>query len=97
MRARAFTLFSRAYDQVRRAVNVLRWDEGDADSIAPSLYAGRGGRGKSAENKPGTGTATGTELPPQAPPSPATPTSDLPAKSTKPAVGAPDSQPFMQE
>lgn len=44
-RARAFTLFVRAYDQARRAVTYLRWDEGDADSFAPSLYRGRGGRG----------------------------------------------------
>lgn len=43
-RARAFSLFARAYDQIRRAVIYLRWDEGDADVIAPSLYKGRGGR-----------------------------------------------------
>ena len=47
-RARAFTLFVRAYDQVRRAVGYIRWDEGDADLVAPSLYKGRGGRGTSA-------------------------------------------------
>jgi hypothetical protein len=40
-RDRAFTLFVRSYDQVRRAVLYLRWDEDDADEIAPSLYAGR--------------------------------------------------------
>lgn len=44
-RARAYTLFVRAYDEVRRAVNYVRWHEGDADQIAPSLYKGRGGRG----------------------------------------------------
>ena len=44
-RARAFTLFVRAYDQARRAVTYLRWNEGDADAYAPSLYRGRGGRG----------------------------------------------------
>src|SRR5688572_5909064 len=42
-RRRAFSLFARAYDQARRAVIYLRWDQGDADDIAPSLYAGRGG------------------------------------------------------
>ncbi len=41
-RQRAFTLFLRAYDQVRRAISYLRWSEGDGDEIAPSLYAGRG-------------------------------------------------------
>jgi hypothetical protein len=39
MRLRAFTLFVRAYDEVRRAVRYLRWKEGDYDAIAPSLYA----------------------------------------------------------
>jgi hypothetical protein len=42
VRHRAFTLFMRAYDEVRRAVQYLRWHEGDAERIAPSLYAGRG-------------------------------------------------------
>jgi hypothetical protein len=40
-RARAFTLFVNAYDQVRRAIQYVRWEEGDADDIAPSLYAGK--------------------------------------------------------
>jgi hypothetical protein len=44
-RRRAFTLFFRAYDETRRAVGYLRWHQGDADEIAPSLYKGRGGRG----------------------------------------------------
>ena len=46
IRDQAFTLMMRAYDEVRRAVTFLRWQQGDADTIAPSLYAGRGGRGK---------------------------------------------------
>lgn len=46
MRKRAFTLFTRAYDEARRAIIFLRWHEGDADTIAPSLYAGRGGSKK---------------------------------------------------
>ena len=41
-RQRNFTLLLNAYDQVRRAVTFLRWNEGDADRIAPSLYSGRG-------------------------------------------------------
>lgn len=41
IRQKAFTLFVRTYDEVRRAVSFLRWHEGDADEIAPSLYAGR--------------------------------------------------------
>ena len=42
IRARAFKLFTEAYDEVRRAVMWLRWREGDADKLAPSLYAKRG-------------------------------------------------------
>jgi len=40
-RARAYTYFVRTYDEVRRAMHFIRWDEGDADEIAPSLSAGR--------------------------------------------------------
>ena len=55
-KVRAFTLFTTAYDQVRRAVTYLRWNEGDADSLAPSLYKGRGGsRGASAAKGEGSG------------------------------------------
>ncbi len=50
-RARAFTLFVRAWDELRRAITYLRWHEGDADQIAPSLYRGRGGRGSSASQQ----------------------------------------------
>ena len=45
-RARAFTLFARAYDDARRFITFLRWREGDADVIVPSLFRGRGGRRK---------------------------------------------------
>jgi len=43
-RVRAYTLFVNAYGQCRRAVTYLRWAEGDADEIAPSLFANRGRR-----------------------------------------------------
>ncbi|WP_437681482.1 hypothetical protein [Sorangium sp. So ce131] len=59
-RARAFSLFMHAYDQTRRAVAYLRWDEDDAEAIAPSLYKGRGGRGSSSSDA--------TAAPPPAPP-----------------------------
>lgn len=38
---RAFTLFVKAYDQCRRAASYLRWNEGDAEELVPSLYGGR--------------------------------------------------------
>ncbi len=53
LRTRAFTLLARTYDQARRAVTFLRWEKGDFDRIAPSLYAGRSnGRKKAPEPAP---------------------------------------------
>ena len=40
-RLRAFTQLIRVYEDARRAVNYLRAPQGDADTIAPSLYPGR--------------------------------------------------------
>jgi hypothetical protein len=40
-RQRAFTLFVDKYDDVRQAVNYVRWKQGDAERIAPSLYSGK--------------------------------------------------------
>ncbi|MFO0561316.1 MAG: hypothetical protein U0269_25080 [Polyangiales bacterium] len=37
-RQRVYTLFVREYDQLRRAISFLRWNHGDADTIAPSLF-----------------------------------------------------------
>lgn len=41
IRNKAFALVLRTYDEVRAAVGYARRAEGDADSIAPSLYVGR--------------------------------------------------------
>jgi hypothetical protein len=64
-RMRAYTLFMRAYGEVRRGLSYLRWHEGDADLIAPSLYRGRGGRPASAgsETTPATGMEPVAPLP----------------------------------
>ena len=40
-RQRAFTLFVKAYSQVRRAISYLFWELPEAERIAPSLYLGR--------------------------------------------------------
>jgi hypothetical protein len=56
LRQKAFTCLTRAYDSARRAVTFLRWDSDDVDTIAPSLYAGRGGSKRKA---PGTDAAPG--------------------------------------
>jgi hypothetical protein len=56
LRQKAYRLFVRAYDDVRRAVVYLRSPQGDADEIAPSLYAGRGGsRRRPSEDTPVNG------------------------------------------
>ncbi len=57
MRLRALTDLVRRYDEVRRMVTYLRWREGDADDIAPSLYARRLGR-KAADGRPQDEVAT---------------------------------------
>jgi hypothetical protein len=42
VRAQALTLFMGAYDECRRGVSHLRWHQGDAAVIVPSLYPRRG-------------------------------------------------------
>lgn len=44
MRARAFTLLMRNYERVRVAVQYMRFDQGDADAIAPTLFGKRTSR-----------------------------------------------------
>jgi hypothetical protein len=53
IRNRLFTLFIRAYDDARRAIAYLRWEEGDADEIAPSLHISKasGASKKKADKK----------------------------------------------
>ncbi|WP_437625608.1 hypothetical protein [Sorangium sp. So ce1151] len=79
-RARAFTLFVNAYDQTRRAVSYLRWNEDDLETIAPSLYKGRGGRGASSSD---------TDAAPQVAP-PAQPDTAAPAPPGAAAPAPPD-------
>lgn len=50
-RQRAFTLMVNAYELGRSAVQFLRRDEGDADEIAPSIYAGRSTRKKASADE----------------------------------------------
>jgi hypothetical protein len=56
LRAQAFTLLVRAYEELRRAIGYLRYHHGDADDITPSLYAGRGGRPRQAEKVAANGS-----------------------------------------
>jgi hypothetical protein len=54
-RARAFRLVVRSYDEGRRAVTFLRWREGDADLLVPSLFAGRRRRSRAGDEPSGGG------------------------------------------
>jgi hypothetical protein len=93
-RQQAFTLFVSAYDQVRRAISYLRWDEGDADDIAPSLYAGRGGGRKKTMAE----SETPTTAPAVTPTAAATPTAPSTATTgtatAKSTTGLPGADPF---
>jgi hypothetical protein len=44
----AATLFARTWNEIRRAITWLRWNDGDADTLAPSLYANGNGSGRRA-------------------------------------------------
>jgi hypothetical protein len=49
----AFTLFITTYEEIRAAVGYLRRQEGDAASITPTLYTGRGpSKKKPVEDSP---------------------------------------------
>lgn len=51
-RARAFTLYVNCYNEIRRAVTYVRWNEDDIDDIAPSLYGGRKRQNAEPDEKP---------------------------------------------
>ncbi|WP_437907778.1 hypothetical protein WME95_07775 [Sorangium sp. So ce327] len=63
----------RADDQTRRAVAYLRWDEGDADTIAPSLYKGRGRAASSSDTAAAPDDAAPPGAAPAGTPAPAAP------------------------
>ncbi len=91
VRQRMFTLFVDAYEQARRAVIFLRWNNGDADDIAPSLYSGRANA--AANRKPNA------DQPPVVTPAP--PAATVEAGNTaapnaaKIPIGMPGSSPLM--
>lgn len=88
MRQRVFALFNRSYDQVRRAIIFLRWNQEDADTIIPSLYANRGGNTRKQ-----VGTEEATSEKPETPTEPPA-TSSTVASETKLPAGHPNSMPF---
>ena len=52
LRQRCFTLFVRAYDELRRSISYLRWAQEDVDTIIPSLYGGRSRKTKDDDVSP---------------------------------------------
>ncbi|MDB4984915.1 MAG: hypothetical protein JWN04_93 [Myxococcaceae bacterium] len=87
-RQRAYSLFFRAYDEVRRAVTYLRWHEDDVEQIIPSLFAGRGA-GRRTDGQ--TPTVPSDTTPPvvSAPATPAAPSTGPQAAPSAPPTGVP--------
>lgn len=65
---RAWTLLDRAYSQCRRALSFLRFDEEDADTLAPSLRRNQGGRPPTTDRPPTPSTPVIEAQPPVSPP-----------------------------
>jgi hypothetical protein len=57
VQAQAFTVFARAYDEARRGVTYLRWREGDAHLLVPSLYPHRPRRSGTTTDEPASDVA----------------------------------------
>lgn len=58
IRTRASTLFWEHWSETRRAINFLRWDKGDADTIAPPIFAPRKRATNDEPEKPSEPTVT---------------------------------------
>lgn len=86
VRQRAFTLFVRTYDELRRAMSYLRWHEDDVDSIIPSLWSGKAQRKRDAAD-PG----------PEPTPAPSPSPSDEPTKEPVRPFGPDFPSPFEDE
>ena len=92
LRQKAFTFYAHSYDQLRRAVSYVRWDQGDVDRIIPSLYS----RDTSASSS--SSSAKKSDTAPTAPTSPAAPGTPSKAKdevtvATVPVSPGPDGKP----
>lgn len=88
-RQKAYALFVRAYDQVRRVVTYLRWEDGDIDKIVPSLYAGRFKKSGSELEQDQAAPATGQPV------APAPTNGTAPANGPTPVAADPNAAPGM--
>ncbi len=92
-RQRAFTLFAKAHDEVRRVVTYLRWHDDDANTIFPTVFGG--GRAKQRTEKPAP-ESPATPAPANGGATPTTtaqPASPAPANGST-AIGMPGSSPL---
>jgi hypothetical protein len=83
---RAWTLLDRAYNHCRRALSFLRFEEGDADTLAPSLRRNAGPRQPSSQPEPAPTPSTA--------PTPPVTGQETPVVVAAPAFGG-GSAPFM--
>jgi len=98
LRDRVFTVLVDHYDVARRVVTFLRWEHGDVDEIAPSLFKGRGGSRRRDEEpeEPAQPAAPGNAAPVSNPTTPSDvnrPSDHAPVNTQ---IGRPNSNPFMQ-
>lgn len=91
-RSRVFTLFLRAYDEVRRAVTFIRWHEGDVDLLVPNIFGGS--RSRKSEVAAPDAQSTDPQGPAQTPAAPQAPAGNAPA--TPPNAGMPGTSPFTR-
>ena len=100
IRQRMFTLFCTIYDQIRRGMSYLRWNQGDVDEIVPSLYAGR--QNSNAAKKATSDAKTTPSNNGQTPtigavtPAAANPATAVPNGASKVPVGFPGSDPLSK-
>jgi hypothetical protein len=86
-RLRAVTLMVKAYEQTRRAVQYVRFDFGDAELFAPSIYTGKS-IGRKREEPPGAPTGDSVTAPDAG-------AAPVPSVAEEPAVpGGPGGNPF---
>ncbi|HMA92160.1 MAG TPA: hypothetical protein VKP30_05710, partial [Polyangiaceae bacterium] len=96
-RQQAYTVLVNAYDELRRAVTYLRWNYGDEDAVAPSLFGGKR-RKSTADTETESPTATpqtNTTTPAAGlvtPPTAAASTAN--SATTRVAAGLPGADPF---
>ncbi len=88
LRQRVYSLFVTDYDQLRRAVTYLRWDHGDADAIAPTLFFKRRSSAAKPEEKDSEPSEEDRKPEPEPVPAPE------PAHDTDPSRPVPQDDPY---